>query len=201
MFRSARQRTCARGPREGIRRIALCSLAWVLPTLLVPAAAAQVKDAYELRAAILYNLSRFVNWRDEVFASPSAPLVIGVLGRDPFGPHLVEAVHGRTTTEDRPLEVVTIASIEDLDRCHMIFVTADAEQEHADWIARLDTAHVLLVGETLDLVQSGGGSFALILEGTRIRIHLNKAQADQAGLTIRAQLLRLCQMVQSSASR
>lgn len=192
--------------RSKIARAALCVLGViaVLNALVVDtriATAANAKSEHELRAAILYNLSRFVSWPDSAFATDEAPLVIGVLGRDPFGSHLSDALNGRTTADGRPLLLIAPRADADLARCHILFVTDQASTEQHERIAALTGAPVLTVGETIDFVQNQGGSMALILEKSKIRIYLNKAEADEAGLTVRAQLLRLCQLVEGDASR
>src|SRR4051812_23846492 len=53
---------------------------------------AQVSNEYDLKAVLLYNFTQFVDWPATAFATPEAPLVIGILGRDPFGPVLDELV-------------------------------------------------------------------------------------------------------------
>src|SRR6185295_43487 len=39
----------------------------------------------EVKAVFLFNFVQFVDWPMEAFAGPQAPVVIGVLGDDPFG--------------------------------------------------------------------------------------------------------------------
>ncbi len=203
MLQHARHRRNSLALRRKIDRVLLCGLAVLAAVVLdTPIAnAANAKSEYELRAAILYNLSRFVSWPSTAFATAEAPLVIGVLGRDPFGSHLSDALNGRTTAEGRPLLLIAPRSDADLARCHILFVTDQASTEDHERLAALGTAPVLTVGETIDFVQHRGGSMALILEKSKIRIYLNKAEADEAGLTVRAQLLRLCHLVEGDAAR
>jgi hypothetical protein len=57
---------------------------------------------YQLKAVFLFNFAQFVEWPASAFPSPETPLVIGVLGEDPFGPYLDETVRGEKVN-DRPL--------------------------------------------------------------------------------------------------
>ncbi|MGH7971944.1 MAG: YfiR family protein, partial [Limisphaerales bacterium] len=57
-------------------------------------ASAEVSKEYQIKAVLLFNLTRFVDWPDSAFTAPDAPLVIGIVGRDPFGEALDEAVRG-----------------------------------------------------------------------------------------------------------
>ena len=50
---------------------------------------------YKLKAAVLLNILKFVDWPTAAFLSEDAPLLIGVLGIDPFGPFMEEALDGR----------------------------------------------------------------------------------------------------------
>lgn len=174
--------------RQKIGSALLCAMAMVVVLGANPAmsSAGGAKSEHELRAAILYNLSRFVSWPAEAFHSDDAPLVIGGLGRNPFGAQLVNAVKGRITAEGRPLLLLDVRSDEDLERCHILLVTAGDVRENRNRIARLDHTPVLIVGETLDFVEREGGSLALILEKSKIRLYLDKAEADGAALSVRA---------------
>jgi hypothetical protein len=39
---------------------------------------------YELKAVMLFNLARFVEWPAKAFADSNTPIVIGFVGRNPF---------------------------------------------------------------------------------------------------------------------
>lgn len=75
-------------------------LAWVaLATLAAPLPAASMApgDAqreHAVKSVFLYNFCRFIEWPRDAFADPAEPIVIGVIGDDPFGPLLDEAVQG-----------------------------------------------------------------------------------------------------------
>src|SRR5687767_223921 len=51
---------------------------------------------YQLKAVFLFNFAQFVEWPPEAFPEAQTPLVIGVLGEDPFGAYLDETVRGET---------------------------------------------------------------------------------------------------------
>src|SRR5258708_4867014 len=58
-----------------------------------PAQAAAASE-YEVKAAFLFNFSQFVEWPADAFADAQTPLVIGVIGGDPFGHFLDDLVRG-----------------------------------------------------------------------------------------------------------
>ena len=70
-------------------RVALILLAITsVPSSWAGAAGAElptVPGEYDVKAVFLFNFSQFVDWPTPALADPQAPLVIGVLGNDPFG--------------------------------------------------------------------------------------------------------------------
>ena len=71
----------------------LFRLAALVGTAVIPAAHGQVTDEYRLKAAFLFNLAKLVEWPAPSF-QPGEPLSICVLGKNPFGSALKEAVPG-----------------------------------------------------------------------------------------------------------
>src|SRR5687768_2113299 len=57
---------------------------------------AQPTDEYQIKAVFLFHFAQFVEWPAKAFPDPKSPLVIGVLGRDPFGAYLDQVVAGET---------------------------------------------------------------------------------------------------------
>src|SRR2546427_11844250 len=90
---------------------------FVMPYLLflgghdLPAQTAISKE-YQVKAAFLYNFSQFVVWPTEAFPEPKTPMVIGVIGEDPFGAYLDEIVHGEQVN-NRPLIVQRYHQVEE----------------------------------------------------------------------------------------
>ena len=67
--------------------VALATLASVTP---LRAAEATPSAEYQVKAAFLYNFAQFVEWPARAFPAPDSPLIIGVLGENPFGTYLEE---------------------------------------------------------------------------------------------------------------
>ena len=61
--------------------LSLWLIAGVIGTIIarpVPPLMAAALDEYQVKAAYLYNFAKFVEWPADAFASPTAPMVIGV---------------------------------------------------------------------------------------------------------------------------
>ena len=59
-----------------------CTLTFLL--LSSVAAQAQISREYQLKAVFLYNFAQFTEWPTNVFADDKSPIVIGIVGTDPF---------------------------------------------------------------------------------------------------------------------
>ena len=77
-------------------RAFVLTIALALAAICVPnIAAADAPNEYEVKALMLFNLTHFVDWPASAFGDDKSPIVIGVLGRDPFGHYLAECRPGR----------------------------------------------------------------------------------------------------------
>jgi hypothetical protein len=66
-----------------------CSLglgAFAVLVAIAPAHAAELASPeYQVKAVFLFQVIQYVTWPEHTFASPDAPIEIGVLGENPFG--------------------------------------------------------------------------------------------------------------------
>ena len=146
---------------------------------------------YQVKAAFLYNFAKFVEWPAESFKDAQAPLIIGIIGKDPFGETFNKLRDHHI--EGRKLVIKRFAKAEDLEKCHILFISA-AEKEHLSMILKITRDWpVLTVGDTKGLVQSGVIINFLIIEN-KIRFEINTDAAQRAGLKIRSQLLKLAKI-------
>ena len=87
---------------------------WTMPTANA-AATGRASDLdqsaaeYAVKAAFLYDFTRFVEWPAGAFSSPATPIDVCVVGRNPFDSLLDEAVHGKTVN-GRDIRIRRVAS-------------------------------------------------------------------------------------------
>ena len=147
---------------------------------------------YELKAALVFNFTQFVDWPAAAFASPRAPFVIGVLGRDPFGHSLDEVVQGEQVGS-HPIVVERCRDTRAAARCQLVFVSASERYDLAPVMAALRGRAVLTVGD-FDGFLRQGGMVRLYHSGKRIRLRIDREAARAAGLTMSAKLLRVAEL-------
>ena len=173
------------------------SLVIALTVLFLPAgrAGAQEANEYEVKAAYLYNFARFVEWPDNVSLDPNGPLVIAILGRDPFGGEIDRFIQGKTVN-GRRLVIKRFSSLEAYEQCHILFVSSSEKRNLPRILAAVGNSSVLTVSETDRFAQIGGIINFITIENS-IRFEINQAAAERVGLKISYKLLSLGRVVRS----
>src|SRR5436190_15611014 len=95
---------------------------WPALALLCPQASAQQPLEYQVKAAFLLNFAKFIEWPPSVFNAPDAPLVLCILGEDPFGPALDQVVAGEVVN-GRKVAVERIKRAPAPQSCQVLFVS------------------------------------------------------------------------------
>ena len=170
------------------RRVAwLCALA-VLGAV-APGASAQTAASkeYQLKAVFLFNFAQFVEWPARAFREAEAPLVIGVLGEDPFGAYLDELVAGEKVGI-RPLIVRRYQRVEDIAECHILFISRSETATLDKSLAHLKGRSVLTVGD-MDTFTQQGGMVRFFTENGKIRFKINVQAAKACELTPSSKIL------------
>ena len=171
----------------GFRRAWLLGLA-LLAGAPSPARAETAPPAeYQLKAAFLYKLSQFVEWPAQAFDGPAAPLVIGVLGDDPFGAYLDDLVRGEKIGL-RPLSVRRYQRNEEVTGCHILFVCSSESAGLEKIIEQLKGRSFLTVSDTESFLRLGG-MVRFATESGKIRLKINVEAAKAAELTISSKIL------------
>ena len=151
---------------------------------------ADAAKEYEVKAAFLYNFTKFVEWPASRFADANSPIVVAVLGRNPFGEALEKIVQGRKVN-GHAIVVTTVESTADLAQAHVVFVAAGEEP-------RIDpeqtAAGLLTVGET-EAFAARGGMIVFRMHQDKVRFEINVDAAERHRLKISAQLQKLATAV------
>ncbi len=154
------------------------------------AAAAQTREN-DVKAAFLYNFTKFIEW--PALPADSGPFRICVLG-DPVFARAVdriiegEAVQGHSMTRVEP------QGPEDARACRILYIGRDERARGLRLAAALRTAPVLVVGDG-DQIAVDGGAIGFVVENNRVRFDINLAAIQRAGLTISSKLLRIARRV------
>jgi hypothetical protein len=162
------------------------------------AAQAPAVPEYRVKAAFLFQFTQFVDWPAQAFSTARTPLVIGILGEDPFGAFFDETVRDENA-KGHPLAVERYRRLEDLKNCHVLFVS----RSEANWVEEILAAFkgrsTLIVGDA-DGFADRGGMIQFVTQANKIRLRINLAAARAANLTISSNLLRPATVINSGAN-
>lgn len=151
---------------------------------------------YDVKAAYLFNFAVHVEWPAGAFKDARSPILLRVLGKDPFEGRLVDAFKGKLA-QDRRVEVEGVKSVEELKPCHILFIP-DSEKQHLPRALEiLKGESVLIVGETEGLARRGA-ILNFVMENNRVRLEANTEAAVRSRLKIGAKLLKVARIVGDS---
>lgn len=148
---------------------------------------------YQIKAVFLFNFAQFVDWPALAFADRRAPLVIGVLGDDPFGTFLDETVRGETVN-DRQLIVQRYRGVDEIQACHLLFISRSESGRLEEIVERLKDRNILTVSD-LEGAALRGVMIRFVIADNKIRLRINLEAAKAADLTISSKLLRPAEIV------
>ena len=172
--------------------MAACALAGALTS---PARAASDRGEYDVKAALLFNFAKFVEWPVASFATTDDPFVIGVVGNDPFGQSLERTLAGQTIG-GRRIQIRRWKKAREIGPCQILFIAASEQSDLRGLLDQVRDRPVLSVGD-MNNFASDGGIVGLVMDNHRVRFEINQNRADRAGLKLSSRLLSLAHLVQA----
>jgi hypothetical protein len=153
-------------------------------------------DEYSIKAGYLYNFSKYVEWPEGTFQAPATPFVICIVGVDPFGGRLDQAIAGKTSGDARPLEVRRFKKADaiGLRACQMAFLSKSEMQRTAALVDTLKNLPIFTVADFAPFADIGGIA-DLRIDGTKVKVDLNMNAANRAKLKISGKLQRVANLV------
>ena len=178
--------------------------------------AATPRSKYETKAGYLLNFAEFIEWPAGAFSNAKSPIILGVVGKDPFGPELDKlqgkTVNGRTLEirrfkgalefrgEETPgrrhddLPAKQARKLAEMKSCHILFITSSEKNFLQQTLKPFRGASVLTVGET-DSFAREGGIITFVDSENNVQLEINLAAAEQARLKISSKLLSLAKVI------
>ena len=191
VFNRIRRHHSCRTDRERFVRIVSLFCFLVMLCVGLSYASAQAQDEFAVKAAFVFNLTKYVEW-----PHPGTQLTIGFLGDGPMGEILKQTLSGKTS-EARPINVVLAPSDAELERCDLLYVAYSASKKNREVIERLHNREVLTVGET-DGFAKERGMVGLIKKGNQIQIQVNLDAARAAGIKVSSRLLSVATVIENA---
>jgi hypothetical protein len=150
---------------------------------------------YALKAAVLFNFTKFVDWPADAFPDGKSPFHLCILGEDPFGA-VLDAMVANEVWNGRPIAVRRLPRGADPRACQILFLARGEGERHAEdaeVLAGLRGTNVLAVGET-DRFLAEGGHIRVFLDANRVRFEVNLPAVKTTRIKISSKLLRLARL-------
>jgi hypothetical protein len=177
------------------RRFGAGLLAVCLGGFRLSAADTVTAPEFALKAAYLCSFAEFAVWPEKAFEATNSPIILGILGDDPFGAALDKVAAGRSVN-GRVFQIRRLKAPAGARECHLLFVAPSEMRRLPEVLALLDHAPVLTVGDA-DRFGQRGGMINLRLEGKKLKFEINLTAAERAALKIKAQFLKLGTIVET----
>lgn len=148
----------------------------------------------EIKAAYLFSFTKYTTWPEGTFASPTDPIIICVLGDNPFDKvDFAERLKNRSVA-GRAVQVRLARQLEDVPAvCHLVFV-AESYRKKMDTVLEHFSARKILTVSDIDRFCSDGGMLGFIRKDGAIRFEVNIGAVEKAGIKLSSNLLKLAQI-------
>ena len=170
--------------------VLLCLL---LCTAIQVGANVKAPSEYAVKAAFLYNFTKFVEWPSDMPDDNDSLLRICVIGESPFGDKLESTLKGKKVG-GKSVTVAYVQSVEEVLSYDVVFI-AQSEESRSDRILKVLTNRAILTVSDIDDFAERGGAIGFFEEDNKIRFEINVDAAEETGLQISSKLLRLARIV------
>ncbi|MDB6095674.1 MAG: YfiR family protein [Verrucomicrobia bacterium] len=180
------------------RIIGTCAAALIWAVASTSGAESTATKEYRVKAAFLYNFTKFVEFPPDHFGASSRPITIGIMGHDPFGAELQKTILGRKV-DGRDVAARVVTSPAELADVDVLFFPAGEERRFDELRPQLSGAAILTVGESSSFA-AHGGAITFLLEGDKVRFSIDLGASAAARLKLSAQLLKLATSVRAASA-
>ena len=143
-------------------------------------------NEYHLKASYLTLFPQYTSWPEGTLMASNSPLLICVLGRNPFGSVLEQSALSRKGRV--ALSVKRIKTLDEVNPCQIVFIAKTERRNEAAWLAALKDKPILTVGESGQAI-AHGCAVEFKTEHKRVRFVVNLAAVAAANLKISSAML------------
>jgi hypothetical protein len=147
----------------------------------------------EVKAAIIYNIAKFVEWPQGSLPNPDEPIMLGVAESDPMADGL-EILNGKAL-RGRRLFIKRIIHWDEFKKCQIVFFGPSSRKTAGSILTNLSGLPILTITDERENFAQGGSLINLVSETGKIRFQVNLAAVRRSGLRISSQLLKLAEII------
>ena len=176
-----------------LKQLKIHQLLIISVLLFVPVSLSADSAEYEIKAAFIYNFSKFVEWTDQTSINQSDNLPLCILGEDPFG-EAIDKLEGKKV-QGSALHIKRIASIDEYSGCRILFISKSEKNELSTLLDTLDLNKNILSISDINGFANSGGVIELVLSDNKIRFIVNIDTVNRSNLNLSSKILRLANVV------
>lgn len=164
--------------------------------MCVQPAPAATPSSVELavKATFLAKFTSYLDWPVKGLP-PGAPIVVCVIGRDPFGTALEQAVTGEASN-GHPLVLRRFPAAGDVNKCHIAYLGGSRRDVSAA-MAQASSNAVVTVTDARNADVAGIIHFQIV--GRSVKFDIDSYKASRAGIGISSKLLGLARKVRRAS--
>lgn len=149
---------------------------------------AGTETEYKIKAAYLYQFSKFTHWPDQHQFSEDKFLIC-IFGKDPFGP-IIKPIE-KKDINGLPIRLLYFSEFnQQMKTCRILFFAKQQNEPDNSILLDLAANHVLTVGDYGDFIQYDG-MIGFYINNNRVHVTFNEPVAEEAKLVFDPRLLKL----------
>lgn len=157
---------------------------------------AQQYTEYDLKAAYVYNFSKFIFWPKTVFNNDESDFNIVVYGSSPITEVLYKALKNHKI-RGRNISIRVIYNLADLGNAQILFVSKDMQENIKEVVTICNSQSVLVIGDALEGFCQAGGFVNFTPKSSKYRFEINRQAVEKSKLRISSKLLALARIIKS----
>ncbi len=148
---------------------------------------------YKIKAAYLYNFTKFISWPD----NSSETFDLCILGNDPFG-EIIDPIETRKV-KNKPIRLYYLSSVTNVENCQIIYIS----QLNEDWNPLESVEDILIINSLKNTLivsnskkaQQINGMITFFLKDGKVKIQINMQAVNKSHLHISSKLLEVAEIV------
>lgn len=148
---------------------------------------------YQVKAAMVFNMLRFMDWPEEAMPATDTKFTICVSGKGPFGAAL-ETLRGKQI-KGKTITVHQLGQSTNINGCQILVSGSEANGLTSSLLEQSRLLTLVTIGEGSRFTRTGGVVGFVLQEG-KVRFEINTSSARRHKIRISAQLLKLALTVQ-----
>jgi len=167
-------------------------LAALLTVFIPQHARAATPGEHQIKAAMIFNMMRFVDWPESALPNADENIDICVVSRGALAT-AVESLKGKQV-KGKSIAIRQTGKSGGFSGCHVLLLSDTDRQTVSAILEQTRSTPVMTVGDSRGFAAAGGVFGFIILDG-KIRFEVNLASAQKHRIRISSQLLKLAQTV------